>query len=151
MLLFWKVNCRYQYFFSDRFRTTNESTIKETNITNYYWHTMQDLYNIAAVSTIFEFLCTPTYLMTSLGVCAGVIIGAYVIYRRHMTSGGDTGSDNEAMVPESVNFHFTRQCNYKCGFCFHTAKTSYLLDIEDAKRGLKLLKDAGDEAVVCWV
>ena len=22
----------------------------------------------------------------------------------------------------SVNYHFTRQCNYKCKFCFHTSK-----------------------------
>jgi radical S-adenosyl methionine domain-containing protein 2 len=47
------------------------------------------------------------------------------------------------VVPESVNYHFTRQCNYQCGFCFHTAKSSFLLPIEEAKRGLRLLKDAG--------
>ena len=46
-------------------------------------------------------------------------------------------------VPISVNYHFTRQCNYQCGFCFHTAKTSYVAPIDDAKRGLKLLRDAG--------
>ncbi|KAL8644518.1 MAG: hypothetical protein Q9210_007216, partial [Variospora velana] len=34
-------------------------------------------------------------------------------------------------------------CNYECGFCFHTAKTSYMLPKEDAKRGLKLLAEAG--------
>ena len=45
--------------------------------------------------------------------------------------------------PQSVNYHFTRQCNYQCGFCFHTAKTSFVLPIEEAKRGLKLLKEAG--------
>ena len=46
-------------------------------------------------------------------------------------------------VPRSVNYHFTRQCNYKCGFCFHTAKTSFVLPLEKAKQGLKMLKDAG--------
>lgn len=46
-------------------------------------------------------------------------------------------------TPSSVNYHFTRQCNYKCGFCFHTAKTSFVLPIEEAKRGLRLLKEAG--------
>lgn len=45
--------------------------------------------------------------------------------------------------PLSVNYHFTRQCNYQCGFCFHTAKTSFVLPIEEAKRGLLLLKEAG--------
>ncbi|KAK6346550.1 hypothetical protein TWF696_006674 [Orbilia brochopaga] len=45
--------------------------------------------------------------------------------------------------PISVNYHFTRRCNYICGFCFHTAKTSHILSLDNAKRGLKLLKDAG--------
>lgn len=48
-----------------------------------------------------------------------------------------------ATSPTSVNYHFTRKCNYKCGFCFHTAKTSFVLPLEEAKRGLKLLKDSG--------
>ncbi|XP_049760837.1 radical S-adenosyl methionine domain-containing protein 2 [Elephas maximus indicus] len=50
-------------------------------------------------------------------------------------------------TPTSVNYHFTRQCNYKCGFCFHTAKTSFVLPLEEAKRGLLLLKDAGMEKI----
>ncbi|XP_069584154.1 S-adenosylmethionine-dependent nucleotide dehydratase RSAD2 [Ranitomeya imitator] len=49
--------------------------------------------------------------------------------------------------PVSVNYHFTRQCNYKCGFCFHTAKTSFVLPIEEAKKGLSMLKDAGMEKI----
>ena len=49
----------------------------------------------------------------------------------------------EGPSPLSVNYHFTRQCNYQCGFCFHTAKTSYVLPIDEAKRGLKMLKKAG--------
>lgn len=53
---------------------------------------------------------------------------------------GDVGN---ATVPTSVNYHFTRKCNYKCGFCFHTAKTSFVLPLEEAKRGLKLLKESG--------
>ena len=44
---------------------------------------------------------------------------------------------------QSVNYHFLRQCNYSCKFCFHTNKPSNTLKIEDAKRGLKLLKEAG--------
>ncbi|KAL4222554.1 Radical S-adenosyl methionine domain-containing protein 2 [Mactra antiquata] len=53
----------------------------------------------------------------------------------------------DKMVPVSVNYHFTRKCNYKCGFCFHTAKTSYVLPLEKAKEGLKMLKDAGMQKV----
>ncbi|XP_063170254.1 S-adenosylmethionine-dependent nucleotide dehydratase RSAD2 [Candoia aspera] len=50
-------------------------------------------------------------------------------------------------VPLSVNYHFTRQCNYRCGFCFHTAKTSFVLPLQEAKRGLQLLKEAGMEKI----
>ncbi|KAL0969353.1 hypothetical protein UPYG_G00225990 [Umbra pygmaea] len=50
-------------------------------------------------------------------------------------------------TPSSVNYHFTRQCNYKCGFCFHTAKTSFVLPIEEAKKGLQLLKKSGMEKI----
>lgn len=52
-------------------------------------------------------------------------------------------SSTQPTTPVSVNYHFTRQCNYKCGFCFHTAKTSFVLPLEEAKRGLLLLKQAG--------
>lgn len=59
-----------------------------------------------------------------------------------------TRNDNNlpcTTVPRSVNYHFTRQCNYKCGFCFHTAKTSFVLPLEKAKQGLKMLKEAGKQ------
>ena len=42
-------------------------------------------------------------------------------------------SVSSAKIPESVNYHFTRQCNYSCGFCFHTAKTSYVLPEDEVK------------------
>ena len=50
---------------------------------------------------------------------------------------------SSATVPRSINYHFTRQCNYKCGFCFHTAKTSFVLPLEEARRGLRMLRDEG--------
>lgn len=50
---------------------------------------------------------------------------------------------NKTIIPKSVNYHFTRVCNYSCGFCFHTAKNSYLLPLNDAKIGLQMLKNAG--------
>ncbi|XP_078255360.1 S-adenosylmethionine-dependent nucleotide dehydratase RSAD2 isoform X2 [Rhinoraja longicauda] len=56
-------------------------------------------------------------------------------------------SGGRSNIPLSVNYHFTRQCNYKCGFCFHTAKTSFVLPLEEAKRGLQLLKAAGMEKI----
>ncbi|XP_066241950.1 S-adenosylmethionine-dependent nucleotide dehydratase RSAD2 [Saccopteryx leptura] len=57
------------------------------------------------------------------------------------------GGCDGPLVPTSVNYHFTRQCNYKCGFCFHTAKTSFVLPLEEAKRGLLMLKEAGMEKI----
>lgn len=54
---------------------------------------------------------------------------------------------SNSTIPKSVNYHFTRQCNYKCGFCFHTAKTSFVLPLDEAKRGLKILKEAGMEKI----
>src|SRR6266540_3754526 len=47
------------------------------------------------------------------------------------------------LIPVSVNFHFTRRCNYECGFCYHTAKSSDMPNITDAKFALKKLADAG--------
>jgi len=43
----------------------------------------------------------------------------------------------------SVNFHFLRTCNYKCGFCFHTALTSHIEPMENIKLGLSMLKSSG--------
>ncbi|KAK5747487.1 hypothetical protein LTR17_000128 [Elasticomyces elasticus] len=46
-------------------------------------------------------------------------------------------------APISVNYFPSRKCNYTCGFCFHTETSSYVLSIPEAKRGLKLLREAG--------
>ena len=48
-------------------------------------------------------------------------------------------------TPRSVNYHFTRKCNYECGFCFHTdnSPTTSEVSLDEAKTGLRLLADAG--------
>lgn len=51
------------------------------------------------------------------------------------------------IIPLSVNFHFTRKCNYECKFCFHTEKTSHLTELDEAKRGLQLLASAGMQKI----
>ncbi|KAF5658610.1 radical s-adenosyl methionine domain-containing protein [Fusarium circinatum] len=48
----------------------------------------------------------------------------------------------ESNIPVSVNYFPSRKCNYTCGFCFHTDTSSYVLPIDEAKRGLKLLREA---------
>ena len=44
-----------------------------------------------------------------------------------------------------VNYHFLRQCNYSCKFCFHQdiKNDTFVLPLEDAKRGLRLFKEKG--------
>ena len=46
-------------------------------------------------------------------------------------------------VPVSVNWFPHRVCNYKCQFCFHTSTNDYILPLDEAKRALRLLADAG--------
>lgn len=55
----------------------------------------------------------------------------------------ESSTAGEANIPLSVNYHFTRKCNYECKFCFHQAKTSYHLPLEEAKRGIVMLVEAG--------
>ncbi|KAA6408559.1 MAG: radical s-adenosyl methionine domain-containing 2 [Lasallia pustulata] len=70
------------------------------------------------------------------GVCA-LILGLYILYKLAAPP------RSKPKIPISVNYHFTRRCNYSCGFCFHTATTSYVEPLPNAKRGLALLKKAG--------
>lgn len=75
--------------------------------------------------------------MASILIAACFVILTVVILLRK----GNPKSSSP--VPISVNYHLTRKCNYACGFCFHTAKTSYILPLAEAKRGLALLYQAG--------
>lgn len=47
------------------------------------------------------------------------------------------------IIPLSVNYFPHRKCNYACKFCFHTDKSSKTVPLDDAKRGLRLLAEAG--------
>src|SRR5688572_27114302 len=46
-------------------------------------------------------------------------------------------------IPVSVNYHFTRQCNYTCGFCFYTVTTSHVEKLGRQKQALRFLANAG--------
>ncbi|QGI61317.1 hypothetical protein CEK26_005284 [Fusarium fujikuroi] len=56
----------------------------------------------------------------------------------------------ESNVPVSVNYFPSREWNYTCGFCFHTDTSSYVLPIDEAKRGLRLLRSWHAKAQYCW-
>lgn len=43
----------------------------------------------------------------------------------------------------SVNFHISRKCNYACKFCFHTDKTSFVLQLAQQLRAVDRLRGAG--------
>lgn len=69
-------------------------------------------------------------------------LGIYALrHRRKNPSPTTTATDPDA--PVSVNFFPSRKCNYTCGFCFHTGTSSFVLSVDDMKRGLHMLRDAG--------
>ncbi|KAF8335558.1 hypothetical protein F5887DRAFT_891868 [Amanita rubescens] len=46
-------------------------------------------------------------------------------------------------APVSVNWFPNRRCNYECHFCFHTNTNQFILPLEEAKHGLRMLANAG--------
>lgn len=88
--------------------------------------------------------------MLSIVIIAAVVFGLLAYISKQLISYPFKWSDKPTIPrkPESVNYHFTRQCNYACGFCFHTAKTSFVLPVAEAKQGLKMLKEAGGKLIM---
>ena len=80
-------------------------------------------------------------------IFAAIAFGFLCIGWLFFRSPKEADVEDEDPRPLSVNYHFTRRCNYQCGFCFHTAKSSFVLPMDEAKRGLLLLKEAGKLAV----
>ena len=85
-----------------------------------------------------ENLSNEAVIFTGLVLTAGL-----VIYGSQKYFGTKKNRNEKKRVPISVNYHFSRKCNYECGFCFHTAKNSDILSLEQAKIGLTKLKNAG--------
>jgi len=77
-------------------------------------------------------------IILTLGI---LLIFAYFFNRYYRSSPLDLAKNPDA--PVSVNYFPSRKCNYTCGFCFHTDTSSDMLSIEEAKRGLLLLKEEG--------
>lgn len=90
---------------------------------------------------IFEVFCSGLTLLITL---MANVLSLTINVNRCSKNPATVESPN---TPTSVNYHFTRKCNCKCGFCFHTAKTSFVLPMEEAKRGLRMLKDSGKALV----
>ena len=74
-----------------------------------------------------------------------------VFGRAAISSARPTSPSKPADLPDapvSVNYFPSRKCNYTCGFCSHTKTSSYVLSIVEAKRGLKLLREAGMQKLI---
>ena len=80
------------------------------------------------------------YLKSSMWLFIAAAVGI-ISYKYYKKSNKDIIQKTKS--PISVNYHFSRKCNYECGFCFHTSKTSHVLSLEQAKVGLTKLKNAG--------
>lgn len=77
-----------------------------------------------------------------------LILGTLTIFYGYRYLGSLVNSPQSSKkIPVSVNYHLTRQCNYSCGFCFHTATTSHVEPLENAKKAMALLKVAGMKKV----
>lgn len=74
---------------------------------------------------------------------AVMLIRSYARWLITLITFQKTVSDSRKFRPISVNYHFTRQCNYSCGFCFHTAKTSYMAPLADVRTALRKLAEKG--------
>jgi len=48
---------------------------------------------------------------------------------------------------KSVNYFISRECNYKCKFCFHTQTNTNKLPTGKSKLGLQLLQHSGTEKI----
>jgi radical S-adenosyl methionine domain-containing protein 2 len=71
------------------------------------------------------------------------VVAAAKLFRTWKSLQTDTDDNHCKDERVAVNFHFTRQCNYNCGFCFHTAKTSHVESEEKCKEILILLRKGG--------
>ena len=56
-------------------------------------------------------------------------------------------SEQVASLVRSVNYFISRECNYSCKFCFHTETNTNKFQFEQARYGLKILKDAGTQKI----
>ncbi|XEU94856.1 hypothetical protein FSHL1_000140 [Fusarium sambucinum] len=85
----------------------------------------------------------PSWCYLLIALCIVLSIKLQKRSETDNTNQSGTAFDPEYNIPISVNYFPSRKCNYSCGFCFHTDTSSYVLPIDEAKRGLRLLKDAG--------
>lgn len=82
------------------------------------------------------------WVVAFVGMMVIMFMGINIVWKRKCSPAKQTN-----IIPLSVNFHFTRKCNYECQFCFHTAKTSHITPLDEAKQGLKLMAEVGMQKI----
>jgi len=66
--------------------------------------------------------------------------------QKYSPSSSDNKNDISDLV-KSVNYFISRECNYSCKFCFHTQTNTNKFQFEQAKYGLRLLKESGTQKI----
>jgi len=87
--------------------------------------------------TTMMMITATTLLMMPL-----LVVSAY-----NTSSSPSSSPSSVANRVKSVNYFISRECNYKCKFCFHTQKNTNKLGIGNAKLGLQLLQHSGTEKI----
>lgn len=63
---------------------------------------------------------------------------------------GNSNNSNPSALAnrvKSVNYFISRECNYKCKFCFHTQTNTNKLSTGKSKLGLQLLQHSGTQKI----
>jgi radical S-adenosyl methionine domain-containing protein 2 len=97
------------------------------------WNSESAVQRTARQRSPNSFLTVSPTMELAIIISAIVILVSAIFYKRW----------RRQRTPFAVNYHFTRECNFKCGFCFHTALTSHVEKIDKIKPALRALKDAG--------
>ncbi|CZR35935.1 uncharacterized protein FPRO_03805 [Fusarium proliferatum ET1] len=99
---------------------------------------------MALLSLVGDLQLLYRFVILAIGVLGiGRIITSRKQSKAVVTTQSSKSFTKESNVPVSVNYFPSRKCNYTCGFCFHTDTSSYVLPVDEAKRGLRLLREAG--------
>jgi len=78
-----------------------------------------------------------------LDFSSSILVSIILVVLVVLVVGGKYIRRRTKLIPLSVNYHFTRKCNYSCNYCFHTSKNSFQLPLEQATEGMKQLVKNG--------
>lgn len=80
---------------------------------------VQDFLTSTNMNGYFE-----TAILCVISMISLILLISIVFYQRAAKVREEEKETKEGLY---VNYHFTRLCNYKCGFCFHTCMLQTIL------------------------